>query len=274
MCSTISKTCKVLPTVITKVQHTARLVDLHHDISSIWGRLLLDGSRRRLCTSQEEDKHVPYLAKTLAQTKKEQCWRYDPTIKYEAVRRYAVPRYAYDSSDWSDSSDCEFENVYMAGNEAQTEKDNIRAVTKKEQVVGTKEEQLFYHDPNIEYKPLSRYIGPKFAFSDTSSTDWSDSTDSESDTEAMEEEATRVQKEKIRADTRVELLFCNNLAKSPSTDFRSVAEDLTKPSLINLQSKSVVQDFSISVKQGAKSPEVGGATDSKRAREMDLFTGN
>lgn len=198
-------------------------------------------------TSQEEDKHVPYLAKTLAQTKKEQCWRYDPTIKYEAVRRYAVPRYAYDSSDWSDSSDCEFENVYMAGNEAQTEKDNIRAVTKKEQVVGTKEEQLFYHDPNIEYKPLSRYIGPKFAFSDTSSTDWSDSTDSESDTEAMEEEATRVQKIKIRADTRVELLFCNNLAKSPSTDFRSVAEDLTKPSLINLQSKSVVQDFSISV---------------------------
>lgn len=138
----------------------------------------------------------------------------------------------------------------MAGNETQTEKDNIHAVTKKEQVVGTKEEQLFYHDPRIEYKPLRRYIGPKFAFSDTSSTDWSDSsstdwsdsTGSESDTEAMAEEATRVQKEKIRADTRVELLFCNHLAKSPSTDSRSVAEDLTKPSLLNLKSKSVVQD--------------------------------
>lgn len=196
----------------------------------------------------------------------------------------------------------------MAGNETQTEKDNIHAVTKKEQVVGTKEEQLFYHDPRIEYKPLRRYIGPKFAFSDTSSTDWSDSTDSESDTEAMEEEATRVQKEKIRADTRVELLFCKDLAKSPSTDSRSVAEDLTKPSLKNLQSKSVVQDLSISVmvstlfyrlstrtfdnthpiyfiqlktdfffkqvKQGAKSPEEGGAKDSKQARDMDLFTGN
>lgn len=28
-------------------------------------------------------------AKPLLKLKKEQCWRYDPTIKYEAVRRYA-----------------------------------------------------------------------------------------------------------------------------------------------------------------------------------------
>ncbi|XP_074376170.1 uncharacterized protein LOC141717854 isoform X2 [Apium graveolens] len=124
--------------------------------------------------------------------------------------------------------------------EAQTEKDNLLAVTKKEQVAGTEEEQLFYHDPSIKYKPLSRYIVPKFAFSDTSSTDWSESTDSESDTELMAEEATRGQKEKIRDDTRVERLFCNDLAKSPSTDFQSVAEDLTKSSSANLQSKSSV----------------------------------
>ncbi|KAL8123837.1 uncharacterized protein LOC141717854 isoform X1 [Apium graveolens] len=240
MCSTISKTCKVLPKVIKKVKQAATLVDLQDDISSIWGWLRLDGSKRQLCTSREEEKQIPNSGKTLAQSKREQCWRYDPTIKYEAVRRFAVPRYAYDSSDWSDSSDCEYENVYMAGKEAQTEKDNLLAVTKKEQVAGTEEEQLFYHDPSIKYKPLSRYIVPKFAFSDTSSTDWSESTDSESDTELMAEEATRGQKEKIRDDTRVERLFCNDLAKSPSTDFQSVAEDLTKSSSANLQSKSSV----------------------------------
>lgn len=191
MCSTINRTCKVLPKVITKVRRAATLVELQHDISSIWG-----WPRRRLCTSQDEDKHVPCSGKTLTQTKKEQCWRYDPTIKYEALRQYAVPRYAYDSSDWSDSSDCEVENVYMAGNDAQTVKDKISVVTKEEQVVGTEEEQLFCHDPSIEYKPLRRYIVPKFAFSDTSSTDWSDSTDSESETASMAEEATEIQKEK------------------------------------------------------------------------------
>lgn len=242
MCSTITWTCKVLPKVISKVRPAATVVDLHEDISLIRGWPRLDGSRRRLCTSQEEDKHVPYSGKTLAQTKKEQCWRYDPTIKYEALRRYAVPRYAYDSSYWSDSSDCEVENVYMAGEEgylalkeAQTEKEKIFGVT-KEELVGAEEEQLFCHDPSIEYKPLKRYIVPRFAFSDTSSTDWSESTDSESETEAMAEEATQIQKEKIRA----EQLFCNDLAKSPSTDFQSVAENLTKSSLKKIQSKSAI----------------------------------
>lgn len=47
------------------------------------------------------------------------------------------------------------------------------------------------------------------------------------------------------------------------TDFQSVAEDLTKSSLANLQSKSAVQDLSFLIKQGAQSPAEGSAEDSK-----------
>ncbi|KAK1358115.1 hypothetical protein POM88_051371 [Heracleum sosnowskyi] len=216
------------------------LVDLQDNIS-IWCWPQLYGSRRLLCTtSQAEDKHKPYSGKTLPQTKKEQRWLYDPTIKYEALRQCAVPRYAYydvSATDWSDTSasDSEIETETMAEDKAQNQNENILAGAKEEQLfhydsdniyelpkeladletyraesdsqaeaemeteteiltevqthrekilAGIKDEELFCYNHNIEYEPIKRYALPRFAFSDSSSTDWSASSESESETEA------------------------------------------------------------------------------------------
>ncbi|KAK1357996.1 hypothetical protein POM88_051252 [Heracleum sosnowskyi] len=284
MC-TITKTCKVVPKIITKVR-----LDFQDGIS-IWWHPLLAGSLRLLCTSQTEDKYVP--CKNLAQTKKEQGWCYDPTIKYEALRQCAVPRpayYAESATDWNDSSDSEIEIETMTEEEAQVKKDKIIAEAKEEQpfpnyphinygilkqfwyldspdslaysnlilgsdpkeelqakldkffceatlkqvycntndtktgvriladtetepetktetmaeeeahknknLAGAKDEHLFCYEPNIKYEPLKRYIVPRFAFFDSSSTDWSDSSSfSDSETETETETETMAKKE-------------------------------------------------------------------------------
>ncbi|KAK1388227.1 hypothetical protein POM88_016405 [Heracleum sosnowskyi] len=102
-------------------------------------------------TSEMEGKHISYSNKNLAQTKKEQCWCFDPTIKYEVVRKCAVPRYAYHDdcpSDWTDSSDSEILTETMTEEEAQTQKEKI--------LVEAKKEQPFSHDPHWNYDLLKQ----------------------------------------------------------------------------------------------------------------------
>ncbi|KAK1357743.1 hypothetical protein POM88_050999 [Heracleum sosnowskyi] len=254
----ITSKCKVVGKLI---RETPVLLNLNHHI-------------RPLCTGKVEDEHT-------GNTTKEEGWCYDPTIKYQALRRCAVPRYAFyhdSATDWSDTSasDCEIQTQTMA----QTHKDKGPAITKEEnifrydpnlnyQVVkqfayldspdrphsftydssdsereikevetmyeafraasredkifldpdfkyardifGTetetqveteimaeeedkipKDEQLFRYDPSIKYEPLKRYVVPRFAFCDTSSTDWSDSADSSAFSESEPETETKI----------------------------------------------------------------------------------
>lgn len=227
-------------------------------------------------TGQTEDKHMSDSSKNIAQTKKEQRWCYDPTIKYEALRQCAVPRFAYyddSATDWT-GSDSEIEIETMTEEEVQTRKEKILAEGKEEQpfkyhpgfsyevlkqffyldspdsisssslmlysdtkedmkskvhkyrsmvrqaitssdfncetdteteinrkdniLRRTKDEQLFTYDPSIEYKPLKRYIVPRFDFFDSSSTDWSDSySETETETETVEVEEAESQQGKI-----------------------------------------------------------------------------
>lgn len=275
---TLTRTCNVLPNVITTVRRATSLVGLQDDISE-WCRSPLDNSPRRLCSTQTEDKHIPFsTGKTLAQTKKEQRWWYDPTIKYEALRQCAVPRYAYydvSATDWSDASasasDSEIETETMAGDKVQNQNEKILAGAKEEQLfhydsdinyelpkeladletygaesdsqaeaeteteteimtevqtrrekilAGIKDDELFCYNPNIEYEPIKRYALPRFAFSDSSSTDWSASSESESEMEAksMATGEARTQKDEIPDGTKEKQFFCDNLAKSPLSD--------------------------------------------------------
>ncbi|KAL8122992.1 uncharacterized protein LOC141716942 [Apium graveolens] len=268
------RTCKSLPRMVGRGQLNFQ------DEISIWCFATLNHSLRHLCTSQTEDKHIPDSSKNIAQTEKKQRWCYDPTIKHEALRQCAVPRFAYydDSATDSTGSDSEIETETMTEEEVQARKEKILAEGKEEQpfkykrgfdyevlkqffyldspdtlansnlmlysdtkedmkskgrkyysisrevmissasnceseteteynwetcletmakgradkdknLPGTKDEQLFCYDPSIEYEPLKRYIVPRFDFFDSSSTDWSDSSDSESETKTMEAEA-------------------------------------------------------------------------------------
>lgn len=259
-------------------------------------------------TGKVQDKHT---GKTFAQTTKEHCCgSYNPTIKYQALRRCAVPRYAYyDDSATDCSSDSEIETETMEAEEAQYHKDKIPDPTKDQKIfrydpninyevvkqfayldspdppdsfiyystdseretmeaqtrrdiyriasredlifldpnfkyglsdssvisgtetgtqvetetmaeeetsthedkilAGTEDEQLFHYDPRIKYEPLKRYVVPRFAFCDTSSTDWSDSTDSsafsdsepQTETKIMAAEEAQAQKDKILSGT-------------------------------------------------------------------------
>ncbi|KAK1358034.1 hypothetical protein POM88_051290 [Heracleum sosnowskyi] len=298
-----TRTCKVLPNIITKVRQV-------QDNVSIWCCPPLNGSQRHLCTSETEGKHISYSNKNLAQTKKEQCWCFDPTIKYEAVRKCAVPRYAYHDdcpSDWPDSSDSEILTETMTEEESQTQKDKILAEAKEEQPfshdprwnydllkqffyldspdslaysnlildskteeenkakldeynssttqsrlifvgsdlktkteteteseIETHKEQLFRYDPSIIYKPLKRYIVPRFGFYDSSSTDWSDSldssafSDSETEIKTTEEEEAPSQEDKILAGSKDKQLFRHDFVNSTSTNLQSMAQDLAK----------------------------------------------
>ncbi|KAK1357936.1 hypothetical protein POM88_051192 [Heracleum sosnowskyi] len=366
----ITKTCKVVPRIIMKVR-----LDFLDDISIRW-HPLLDGSQRHLCTSQTEDRHTPYSGKNLAQTKKEEGWCYDPTIKYEALRQCAVPRYAYyddSATDGTNSSDSEIEIETMTEEEAQIQKDKILAEAKEEQPfpyyptinyeilkqfyyldspdslaysnlilasdpkeeleskldkfhseatftqlyridsktddtetepetktktepetetktepetetktepetetetkpdsetgselkahkdkihVRAKDEHLFSYNPRIKYKPLKRYIVPRFAFYDSSSTDWSDSSsfsDSESEKETMEKIEAQSREHKILAGSEEKQILRENLVKPPSTDLQDFAN-------------------SPSVNHGAKSPAKVGDNLLKQAKEMDSYT--
>ncbi|KAK1358111.1 hypothetical protein POM88_051367 [Heracleum sosnowskyi] len=308
-----------LQCITTRMQAQNSNVNVgHSEISSlVFWRTLRHGDLRGFCSSQAADKRIrPYTCKTLAQTKKEQHWCYDPTVKYESLRQCAVRKYAfYDDSatDWSDSSsspssDSEIETDSMTVEEAQTQKDIILAEAKKElpftydpyvnyellkefvyidspdsfasppsdsetetpeeveskinifhepdtlnQIfldrpnnehlynpsdsdsyypetetkteegtlthdAGVNDEQLFSHDPSIKYVPLKRYIVPRFAFFDSSSTDWSDSSDS----------ASASSDDEILAESTEEQLFRENLVESLSTDLQLVAKDLIK----------------------------------------------
>ncbi|KAK1358088.1 hypothetical protein POM88_051344 [Heracleum sosnowskyi] len=307
-CLSVIRTCTVRP----NVRRATSLVDIQDDVFR-WCRSPLDSSTRRLCSTQGEDKHITYsTGKTLAQTKKEQSWCYDPTIKYEPLRQCAVPRYAYcddSATDSSESSDSESENETMTLEEAQARKDKILAEARKEQpfpnnplvnyellkkfayvdspdsfasppsdsetdtpaqvearkkqflnakiqgqivqlvpfhikvdsrglpaassdssasesevetqevaqiqkdkfVAGTKDEQLFCYNPNIRYEPLKKYIVPRFAFFDSSSTDWSTSSDSECEAETMGEKEAQSYEDKIPAGSKEEKLIGGGL---------------------------------------------------------------
>ncbi|KAK1358101.1 hypothetical protein POM88_051357 [Heracleum sosnowskyi] len=148
----VTRSCKFLPEVITKVPRVALLADLTND-TSLWCRSPLDSFPRRPCSSQAQHKRIPYSGRTLAHIKKEEQWSYDPTIKYESLRQCAVPRYAYydgSASDWSYSSDSEIETETMIVEETQTQKDKMLAQAKKE--------QPFTYDPYINYDLLKQFV--------------------------------------------------------------------------------------------------------------------
>ncbi|KAK1358299.1 hypothetical protein POM88_051555 [Heracleum sosnowskyi] len=327
----ITRTCKVLPNIVTKMRRGAVRLDFQDDIL-IWCRPALNGSPRHLCTSE--------TGENIAQTKKEKRRRYDPTIKYEALRQCAVPRYAYyddSATDWTDS-DSEIEIETMTEEEAQTRKEKILAEAKEEQpfkyrpyfnyeifkrffyidspdslaysdlilysqteeerkikkerffsefigsefdfitktknkaetegktenetktetdttaedkvhkdkiLAGINHEQLFRYDPSIKYEPLKRYIVPRFDFFDSSSTEWSDSSDSsifsdsESETEIMADEA-ESQKGRILTGSKEKQLSLDDLVKSPLTNLQYMSEDSVKFPSKHLQSKPAV----------------------------------
>ncbi|KAK1358009.1 hypothetical protein POM88_051265 [Heracleum sosnowskyi] len=325
-------------------------------------------------TSQIEDKRIPCSSKNLAQTKKEQDWGYDPTIKYEALRQCAVPIYTYhndSATDWTESSDSELEIETMTEKAAQTQKDQILTEAREEQpffysptlnydvlkqfyyidspdslaysnlilesdpleevqpkvdkffsettqkqlyvneyktkteteketetetatenrteietetmaeegahngniLAGTKDKQLFGYDPSIKYEPLKRYIVPRFAFFDSSSTDWSDSSssafsDSESETEIKAKKDAQSDEDKIVAGPEEKQLLWDDLVESPTRDLQSVA----KSPLTKFQSKPAVLNPSFLVNHGAKSPAEVADKVLKQAEEMDSYT--
>lgn len=355
MMTTRTWTCNVRPNIITIVRRATSLVDFQDDIRK-WCRSPLDNSTCRLCSTQREDKHITYsTSKTLSQTKKEQNWCYDPTIKHESLRQCAVPRYAYcDYSVTDDSSDSEVETGTMTVEEVQTQKDKILAKANKEKpfihprvnyellkkfvyvdspdsfvsppsdsetdtpekvkarrkeyfdashrgeifypnpypypikvdahgylydssasetenetgkeaqarkdkfLAGTKDEQLFCYNPSIEYEPLKRFIVPRFAFFDSSSTDWSSSSDSDCETEIVAEKGAQSQDNRIRARSKEEQLFGDDFMKSPSTDLQSTVKDLAKSPSTNYQSETAFSVFPVLVNHRAKTPTEGG----------------
>lgn len=205
-----------------------------------------------------------------AGTNKEVICSSEPSIKYGPLLPFDAPRLSrveYSSSDSNtDGSDSDFEFITPSKTRAEG---------------GTKEEELYRYDPNIQYGPPKRFVIPRCALSDDSSTDLSDSSDSFASgasyfkTEIMAGDEAQTQKSKILSNTKEEQLFRYDLAKSPAADLLSVAEDLVVSSLTDLQSKPAVLDSTVLevVKHGAKSPADGGVKDSAGAKEMDLYTG-
>lgn len=114
-------------------------------------------------------------------------------------------------------------------------------------LAGTKDEQLFRYNSSIEYQPLKRFIVPRFAFFDDSSTNWSSSSDSDCKTEIIAEKEAQSQEDKIPAGSKEEQLFGDDLMQSPSTDLQSAVEDLAKSPSTNFQYETAYPAFSVLV---------------------------
>lgn len=163
----------------------------------------------------------------------------EPSIKYGPLLPFDAPSLSlveYSSSDSNtDGSDSDFETITPIKTRAEG---------------GTKEEEIYRYDPNIQYEPPKLYVIPRCALSDDSSTDWSDSDSFASGasyfkTEIMAGEAAQTQIGKLLSNTKEEQLFRYDLAKSPAADLRSVPEDLVVSSSTDLQAKSAVLDSTV-----------------------------
>lgn len=68
--------------------------------------------------------------------------------------------------------------------ETETEEEDEAQTSQDKFLCETKNKQLFRYNPSVKYEPLKRYIAPRFAFFDSSSTDWS-ACESECETQTM-----------------------------------------------------------------------------------------
>lgn len=164
--------------------------------------------------------------KILAEAKEEQPFTYPPHINYEILKQF---RYidSPDSLNYSslmlvsgpeeeeqpkrDKYHSNFKQIFSKTNDTKAEV-KILADTKTERetktetmaegeayinriLAGAKDGPIFCYEPSVKYEPLKRYIVPRFAFFDSSSTDWSSSSDSETEAETEAETETMAKKE-------------------------------------------------------------------------------
>lgn len=144
--------------------------------------------------------------KILAEAKKEQPFPLEPGVNYEIFKQFKYID-SPDSLNYSNlmlvSGPTEEEQpkrdkfislrrqIFSQTNDTKAEVDTEtepetmaeEEAYKNRILAGAKDGDLFCYEPSVKYEPLKRYIVPRFAFFDSSSTDWSDSSDSETENE-------------------------------------------------------------------------------------------